>query len=225
MHNHTGSPEHRPSNWWRLTYWIVGIGSLIWLLLRSGTKPKRLAYPCQRVAAANGLGFLAYLAALLSSATFIRRLKEVFSPSRLALLVASLLLTVFLQGSATVPEVPIFADSPDLPGWTHPDAVSNVFAIANVPEPQYSLNGGTVPGGVSAVDALHDDGVDALVNFMEAYGDYFYKTAAHPYGLFGSGDVIVIKVNNQWEGRNGTNTDVVKGVIYRLVRHPEGLVQ
>jgi uncharacterized protein (DUF362 family) len=200
----------------------VGVGSLIWLLLRSGTKPKRLTYPCQRVAASNSLGFLAYLAALLSSATFLRRLKKVFSPGRLALLVASLLLTVFLQGSATVPEVPIFADSPDLPGWTHPDAVSNVFAVANVPEPEYSLNGGTVPGGVSAADALHDDGVDALVNFMEAYGDYFYKTAAHSQGLFGSSDVIVIKVNNQWDGRNGTNTDVVKGVIYRLVQHPEG---
>jgi len=34
--------------------------------------------------------------------------------------------------------------------------------------------------------------------------------------------VIVIKVNNQWDGRNATNSDVVKGVIYRLVQHPEG---
>lgn len=34
--------------------------------------------------------------------------------------------------------------------------------------------------------------------------------------------MIVIKVNNQWDGRNATNSDVVKGVIYRLVQHPEG---
>ncbi|MCP4710360.1 MAG: DUF362 domain-containing protein, partial [Planctomycetes bacterium] len=79
-----------------------------------------------------------------------------------------------------------------------------------------------LPNGVSADEALHDDGVDALVNLMEAHGDYFYQTGAHPDGLFDSDDVIVLKVNNQWAGRNGTNTDVVKGVIYRLVNRPEG---
>ena len=220
--DHTKSPEHRPPSRWRLTYWVVSIGSLIWLLLRSGTKPKRLAYPCQRVAAANTLGFLTYLASLLGSATLLRRLKNNFSLGRLSLLVVGLLLTTFLQSSITTPAVPLLAASPDLPGWTHPDAVSDVFAITNVPEPLYTLDGGAIPGGVSAADALHDDGVDALVNLMEAKGDYFYKTTAHPTGLFASNDVIVIKVNNQWEGRNSTNTDVLKGVIYRLVNHPEG---
>ncbi len=220
--DHTQPLEHRPPNRWKLAYWAVGIGSLIWLLLRSGTKPKRLAYPCQRVAAANGLGFLAYLASLLGSASLLRRLKEDFSPGRLALLIAGLLLTVCLQGSTTAPAVPILADSPDLPGWVSLTAVSDVFVITNVPEPQYSLNDGSIPGGVSAEEALHDDGVDALVNLMEAHGDHFYRTAGHSDGLFGSDDVIVIKINNQWEGRNGTNTDVVKGVIYRLIQHPEG---
>ena len=221
-HNHSGSAEQHPPNRWKLTYWIVGLGSLIWLLLRSGTKPKRLAYPCQRVAAANSVGFLAYLAGLLGSATLLRRLKNSFSAGRLALLVGVLLLTVFMQGSATAPAIPILAASPELPGWTSPTAVSDVFAITNVPEPQYSLNGGSIPGGVSADDAFSDAGVDALVNLMEAHGDYFYQTSAHPDGVFDSDDVIVIKVNNQWDWRNGTNTDALKGVIYRLVQHPDG---
>ena len=38
----------------------IGIASLIWLAWRSGTQPRRLAYPCQQAAAAN-LGFLAVL--------------------------------------------------------------------------------------------------------------------------------------------------------------------
>jgi uncharacterized repeat protein (TIGR01451 family) len=222
VNDNTASPQHPPSKRWQFAYWFIGIGSLIWLLLRSGTKPRRLAYPCQRVAAANSVGFLAYLAALLGSATFLRRLKAAFTPGRLALFLIGLLLTVTLQSSVTDPAAPAFAESFDLPGWTSPTAVSDVFVITNVPEPEYSLDGSTLPGGVSPDEALHDDGVDALVNLMEANGDHFYKTTGNPNGLFGSDDVIVIKINNQWGGRNGTNTDIVKGAIYRLVNHPDG---
>ncbi len=207
---------------WKPSYWLLGVGSLIWLLLRSGAKPRRMTYPCQRVAAANSASFLAYLAALLGSATLLRRLKASLSPARLMLLAIGLLLTASLQGSVATLATPLFADSPDLPAWTSPTAVSDVFVISDVPAPPYSLDGGVIPGGVLADEALHDDGVDALVNLMEAHRDHFYKTDAHPDGLFGSDDVIVIKINNQWNWRYGTNTDVVKGVIYRLVQHPDG---
>jgi len=216
------SPEHPPAKWWQLSYWIMGIGSLIWLAIRSGTKPRRLTYPCQRIAAANSFGFLAYLAALLGSATFLRRLKRAFTPARLVVFVLGLMLTVALQSSVTDPATPILAASPDLPDWTSAVAVSDVFAVTDVPEPSYSLDGGDIPGGVSPDEALHDDGVDALIGLIESKGDYFYRTTGHPDGLFGSDDVIVIKVNNQWDGRNGTNSDVVKGVIYWLVNHPDG---
>ncbi|MCP4536094.1 MAG: DUF362 domain-containing protein [Chloroflexi bacterium] len=195
---------------------------MIWLLLRSGVKPRRLTYPCQRVAAANSVGFLAYLAALLGSATLLRRLKETFTPGRLAFLVIGLLLTATLQGSVTTQAVPALAQSLDLPGWTSFTAVSDVFVVTDIPEPVYSLDGGDIPSGVAPDEALHDDGVDSLIDLMEAYGDYFYATTIHPDGLLGSNDVIVVKVNNQWDGRNGTNTDTVKGVIYRLVNHPDG---
>ncbi|MCP4536093.1 MAG: DUF362 domain-containing protein [Chloroflexi bacterium] len=205
---------------WKSAYWIVGIGSMIWLLLRSGTRPRRLSYPCQRVAAANSVGFVAYLATLLGTATLLRRLKIAFTPTRFTLFVVGLLLTATLQASVATPVEPILADSPDLPSWTSDSAVSNVFAITNVPTPACSLNGGNISDCASVYEAFHDDGVYALVNLMEANGDYFYQTAAHPNGIFAADDVIVIKVNNQWNYRNGTNTDVLKGVIYQLVQHP-----
>jgi len=220
--NGVASPKHQSPKRWTLSYWIMGIGSLFWLLWRSGTKPRRLTYPCQRVAAANSLGFLAYLSTLLGSATLLRRLKAAFSPALLILFIGGLVLTVFLQGSVASPPMPVLAESPDLPDWTSPGAISDVFAVTDVPEPQYSLNGGDIPSGVSVTDALHDTGVDALINLMEAHGDYFYQTSSEPDGLFGANDVIVIKINNQWGDRNSTNTDVVKGVIYRLVSHPSG---
>src|SRR5512139_3512234 len=41
----------------------LGLGSLLWLVVRSGTRPSRLRYPCQQAAAATGTFWLsAFLA-------------------------------------------------------------------------------------------------------------------------------------------------------------------
>ena len=70
-------------------------------------------------------------------------------------------------------------------------------------------------------------GVDALFSLMADNGLRLYKTDyrvpwGDPAGLFGPDDVIVIKVNYLWRCRGITNTDVVRGVIQRLLDHPEG---
>ncbi len=39
---------------------VIGLASLAWLIYRSGTKPTRIAYPCQKAAAANSYTFLVY---------------------------------------------------------------------------------------------------------------------------------------------------------------------
>ncbi|MGQ9648520.1 MAG: DUF362 domain-containing protein [Phycisphaerae bacterium] len=51
----------------------IFIASLFWLLYRSGTKPQRLAYPCQQVAAVN-VG--AFIAALVPVSLFLRKHKH-----------------------------------------------------------------------------------------------------------------------------------------------------
>jgi len=223
------SAQHAPGSSWnrRSGYIVLGLVSLAWLALRSGTKPSRLVYPCQRVAATNGLGFLAYIASLVVSARLYHRAREHRTFGRLALLVMGLTLTALLQGEARGPV--LLEASPTLPAWTSPSAVSDVFAVTNVPTPTISLEGGTIPGGVSPAEALHDAGVDALVNLMASHDTHFYKTTLQPNGIFARDSVVVIKVNDQWNCNSGsdnrrahTNNDVVKGVIYRLVQHPEG---
>jgi hypothetical protein len=84
-----------------------------------------------------------------------------------------------------------------------------------------------VPTGVSPDEALHDIGVDALIDLMGSHGTHIYKTAACPSGIIGANDAVVIKINNQWNGqasraRTHTNNDVLKGLIYRIVEHPDG---
>ncbi len=57
---------------------------------------------------------------------------------------------------------------------------------------------------------------------MQAKNIYFYKTALHPSGIVGSDNIVVIKGNFQWTSRNTTSTDRIKGVIWKIIQHPDG---
>jgi len=118
-----------------------------------------------------------------------------------------------------------------LPSWTSATAKSSVFAVTNVPIPRYSLAGGVLPHGSPAA-ILSDAGIDALTSLMARQGTNFFRTKASPKGIVACDSVVVIKVNNQWvgagsgsgAGRDGTSTDLVKGLIWRILNHPEHFV-
>jgi hypothetical protein len=101
--------------------------------------------------------------------------------------------------------------------------------VQDVPVPECGLDGGSLPESGPCNDpayALADQGIDALIAEMEALNDFFYRTTSRPTGIVGSTDVVIIKINNQWGGRGAgrlaTNTDVLKGLIWRIVQHPDG---
>jgi len=94
------------------------------------------------------------------------------------------------------------SNSPTGAGWTTPEGVvSTVF--------------------VESSDGT-DDGVQRLVRSMRNHGLELFQTAAAPAGLVASGDVVLLKINAQWDQRGGTNTDLIRGVIRELLNHPEG---
>jgi len=216
----------------RWSFWLVGLGSLTWLLLRCIPKPARLAYPCQRAALANSVGFGGYVLSLFGGVHLYHRLRQGHTPTRAALVLAACLLLAALQGSLVVPPQPTRAAAL-LPAWTSPTAVSDVFAVTDAPTPVCSLDGGVLPSTPPCSDpavALRDDGVDALLALMAIHGVYLYRTDAHPDGLVAEDGIVVIKINNQWggdgdgdgRGRLATNTDVLKGLIWRILQHPAG---
>jgi uncharacterized protein (DUF362 family) len=62
---------------------------------------------------------------------------------------------------------------------------------------------------------------------MGRRGLKFYRSAATdglsgPDGLIGPDDVVLVKVNAQWKYRGTTNSDLVRGLIRRLLAHPDG---
>jgi len=73
----------------------------------------------------------------------------------------------------------------------------------------------------------HHLGVDALIRLMGENGLKFYRSALSgtdkgPLGLIAREDVVLIKVNVQWKYRGCTNSDLVQGLVQRILEHPEG---
>jgi uncharacterized protein (DUF362 family) len=61
---------------------------------------------------------------------------------------------------------------------------------------------------------------------MGREGLKFYQSsteslASGPTGIIATDDVVVIKINYQWDERGGTNVDVLRGLIRRVVDHPD----
>lgn len=96
-----------------------------------------------------------------------------------------------------------------------PDPLSKIFHVGNVPDPPF-LAGGNLHAGI-----------ETLLQLMHGQGLPFYRSAAAAplsgaQGLIAAGDVVLLKVNAQWKYRGCTNSDVVRGLVERVLRHPDG---
>ncbi len=122
------------------------------------------------------------------------------------LIIAGLLLTVTI-----LPQT--------LPTWEVSNPKSKVFVMDKIPPTAGSLAAGdsTVPNAY-----LVDPAIDTLLLMMETQGTYLYKTTAHPSGIIGSNDIVIIKGSFQWDFRNTTSTDRIKGLIWQILKHPNG---
>jgi uncharacterized protein (DUF362 family) len=70
-------------------------------------------------------------------------------------------------------------------------------------------------------------GVDTLLELMGRNGLKFYRSAvpgtqSGANGLIAPDDVVLIKVNAQWKYRGCTNSDLVRGLVQRVLDHPQG---
>ncbi len=73
----------------------------------------------------------------------------------------------------------------------------------------------------------HFLGLSNLLAAMGHSGLKLYKSSAldplaGPDGIVASHDVVVLKINYQWDQRGGTNTDLLRGLIRAIEDHPDG---
>ncbi len=69
-------------------------------------------------------------------------------------------------------------------------------------------------------------GIDCLLQLMGKKGLKFYRSAkktplSSKRGLIGAEDVVLIKVNAQWKYRGCTNSDLIRGLVQRVLDHPD----
>jgi len=205
--------------------YVLGIASLIWLIIRSGKKPSRLSYPCQKAALANTMVLFGGTAVPVAvrlpglfrgrtgseakGASSVLRFAEIAGFLMLAGLLAFSLLHGFGSGPHLTSEMRAAAAGLSLPELrsSSPDA-SNIYVAEGIP-----------PNS--------ERGVDNLIDIMDSNGLQFFKgagtsKASGPGGIIGSNDIVLIKVNGEWRERGGTNTDVVKGLVNAILNHPDG---
>lgn len=79
---------------------------------------------------------------------------------------------------------------------------------------------------------VHDNemrhiGLDSLLFLLSQNGVKFFKSnksdaLCGPNGIIAADDVVLLKVNCQWKARGTTNTDMLRGLIQRILQHPDG---
>jgi hypothetical protein len=129
----------------------------------------------------------------------------------IVVILATTILSYFTQIDSTATD--------PLPTWQVNNPVSKIFVMDKIPPTAGSLAAGnsTVPD-----EYLVDPAVDTLLLMMRTQGIYLHKTSAHPSGIVGSDDIVIIKGSFQWDFRNTTSTDRIKGLIWQILQHPDG---
>ena len=247
-------------------YWLLaGVLSLVWLVVRSGTKPSRISYPCQRAAASTVAVTLGVPIALPVFAPLSRlvALRRRLSPAKARVLLAAtcllaafaLLAAVCALGraglleryagnphAARFPRAAVLALSRQLTASGVPLSAS--WTSSSLAESAVASLGPAVPAAVLA--ALEDYratvfhvsdcpenpvgerfvGLDNLIALMGGKGLKFYKSStqslvAGPDGIIASDDVVIVKFNYQWTERGGTDLDLLRGLVRRILDHPD----
>lgn len=187
---------------------IMGLLALGWLLIRSGTKPTRLTYPCQKAALSTAtlalgvpftmatLGLREWLAGYIGRWAFV--VVGIACASLLAVTVSG-----YFAGSAEYRGPVLSAPA---------EYRAEVFSVTNCQ---------VKPAGNGHL------GINNLLALMGRGGLKFYESVTDsltsgPGGIIGADDVVVIKINYQWTQRGGTNVDVLSGVVRKIVEHPDG---
>jgi PKD repeat protein len=196
------------------TLLFFGLTNLIWLLFRSGTKPSRIVYPCQRTALSN-VSLSLCLSIPFAFTTFVGRTEKTIVKRAKTLIVLYLACTLavnvgqFLVSSAQT-------------------AKSNSIQEFRL---QIEPKNATIQpaSDIFLVNGHSSNPVNELISLMASHGMLFYESNVQgensgPDGLVARDDVILIKINEQWSQRGGTNTDILKNIIQAIINHPDGFV-
>jgi hypothetical protein len=200
------SPPQFLRRWYPIYVVIAGLFAVAWLLLRTGTKPSRLAYPCQQ--AAFSAAALAFGTSLVGAVVALRRRLSVRWLTPVGIALGSIGAVVTFGTWSYVNSIDAYTgpllDPPR-------DYVAQVFSQTDCPQD---------PVGDRFIC------VEDLLEMLGSQGIKLHRSptvslTAGPEGIIAPADVVLLKINYQWSDRGGTNTDLLRGLIRRIVDHPD----
>lgn len=189
----------------------ITFAALLWLLIRSSTRPERLRYPCQRTSLNIVLVGIPLIGSLISGHSILHRMGKRKVGLLLLGIAAATVGGLFLANSSSLNLLwfgagsgAIYAQNKtlSLTELDSPNPTSTVY-VAQGKNAAYSLN--------------------SLLLLMQEKGVSLYETHQRE-GIIGREDTVLIKVNGEWEERGGTNTDLLKAFIQKIIEHPEGFI-
>jgi len=196
------------------SFFIFGLLSVLWFIIRTGTKPSRASYPCQQAAQSNSYLWIAtYIHPIFSGVSFER-----FGLDQRKQRIGLVVILLVLSGGGIY--------------WMYnkPGLLTVDSSVLDNGLTLNSLSAMNTPSSdIFVVTKTNgaDGGVDTLVRLMSSEGLKLYQSENNRAtsgidGLIASDDTVIIKVNCQWDERGGTNTDLLKALIHSLLDHPDG---
>lgn len=112
-------------------------------------------------------------------------------------------------------------------GGESPSAASPVPSPTPPPRGSTVFHVGAIPDQPFVTGPSHHAGVDAMLSLLGRSGLRLHRSArtgatSGPDGMIATDDVVLVKVNAQWKYRGCTNSDVVRGLVQRILEHPDG---
>jgi hypothetical protein len=227
----------------KIVFFILGISSIIWFLIRVIPKPGRASYPCMRVVAPVMSGFILYLITLAGSVYTFRKAIERFFKlkylSAMLFFIAAIIFTLTFftadtrnalatinLASLETPNTPMGVGKGIFPGrvvWVM-DKTSTNEECSNSDGDYWFMNENT---NQAVVKKMLADGMKAIAGQNSVAGSwdavFKYFNNAHGKGSVGykSGEKVVIKINLTTMGNGDRNLneamDATPQVVFALL--------
>ena len=193
MKNHRRNTTHsgKKNAFRNRSLFFFGVASLLWFLFRTGTKPSRIRYPCQRAALANS-SLIFSLSIPFSLAAVLTKTKKIFSKKEITVVLLIIVASIVMCSEQF---------------WGNLQLAGAVDSGQEIQLSLQSRNATAFPASnIYVVNGRAYAHIEDLVNFMGLHGLLFYKSGMigenqGPEGLIARDDVVLIKTNCQWDER------------------------
>lgn len=216
---HKQMRKFRNISWQKISFFLTGLGALIWFLIRVIPKPSRATYPCQKAAFPVASAFIIWIVSAFTSFKLFKKTGKLISQSRykLAIPVAVFAIVAFVVSFVN----------------THqPNLLANTFYTAEVSmqKPETAVLN-QLPSTVSMVQSSKNNASEISYNDLENMIREAVNLAGGLDDIIEDGDKVVLKPNmligKEKSRFNGVTTDKdVVDIVAKIVRelNPNGKI-